>query len=323
MTVVHVCGRPYLLRIASSIANEKTLFILSSPEVLCPTTEKNLTFYFDQSHPSSSLSNLLSTINSHVPSKVVIVEEGLHSSNLTNLFTRLQNTTSNLYVSPAWIRDGMQLQPTDLHGVLCISTWGGTSPKVKLAVKRMADVIFAILLLFPAIPLLLLSSILVKCEDGGPILFKQERYGRHGLPFLVYKLRTMKTTYSGSTTQVIKGDYRLTKVGGFLRRFSIDELPQLFNVIKGDMSLVGPRPHASDHNELYRVKIEGYMQRHQIRPGITGLAQVRGLRGNTENISLMERRIQEDLRYISHWSLRTDLLILVLTLLTLFRYHGE
>jgi putative colanic acid biosynthesis UDP-glucose lipid carrier transferase len=162
-------------------------------------------------------------------------------------------------------------------------------------------------------------AILVRLSSPGPIIFRQRRYGLNGEEIIVYKFRTMTVTDDGATiVQATKHDPRMTRIGRFLRRYSLDELPQLINVLEGPMSLVGPRPHAVAHNEHYRKLISGYMVRHKVKPGITGLAQVNGLRGETKNIEQMEQRVRFDLEYLRTWSLRLDLEILLKTLLCVF-----
>jgi len=155
----------------------------------------------------------------------------------------------------------------------------------------------------------------VKISSPGPALFRQRRYGLHGEEIAVYKFRSMTVCEDGAAvTQATRDDPRITRFGRFLRRSSLDELPQLFNVLEGKMSLVGPRPHAVAHNELYRKLICGYMIRHKVRPGITGLAQVNGLRGETETVEKMRERVRFDLEYLSHWSPWLDVQIIFKTL---------
>jgi putative colanic acid biosynthesis UDP-glucose lipid carrier transferase len=171
-----------------------------------------------------------------------------------------------------------------------------------------------------SVPLLVLIGILVKLTSPGPMIFKQRRYGLDGREIEVYKFRTMKVTENGvHVQQATKGDPRITPIGGLLRRSSLDELPQLINVLQGRMSLVGPRPHAVAHNELYRKLIKGYMLRHKVLPGITGLAQVNGCRGETQELHQMEARVRYDLEYLRHWTPMLDVKILLLTLLKVFR----
>ena len=175
-------------------------------------------------------------------------------------------------------------------------------------------VIASVILLLVS-PVMIFSAILVKATSPGPIIFKQRRYGLDGREIVIYKFRTMTVTEdAGPIRQATRDDERVTPVGRFLRRTSLDELPQLMNVLQGRMSLVGPRPHAVSHNELYRRLIKGYMVRHKVPPGITGLAQVHGLRGETTSVEQMEARVQYDLEYLRNWSVLLDLQILLKTL---------
>ena len=167
-------------------------------------------------------------------------------------------------------------------------------------------------------PVLIGCAIAVKLSSPGPILFRQKRHGWNGNIIEVLKFRSMEVHSDTQVKQAQKEDPRVTRVGRFLRRSSLDELPQLFNVIKGDMSLVGPRPHAIAHNDYYADKIIAYMARHRIKPGITGLAQISGYRGETETLDKMQKRVELDLDYINHWSLWLDIKILIKTPLSLF-----
>ena len=160
-------------------------------------------------------------------------------------------------------------------------------------------------------------AVWIKLDSKGPVFFKQRRYGKLGQEILVWKFRSMTVTEDADVVvQATRGDQRVTKSGAILRKTSIDELPQLINVFIGNMSLVGPRPHAVAHNEFYRTKVPGYMARHQIKPGITGLAQVNGCRGETSDIKDMERRVQFDLQYIKNWSVWLDVWIMIRTVTT-------
>jgi putative colanic acid biosynthesis UDP-glucose lipid carrier transferase len=153
-------------------------------------------------------------------------------------------------------------------------------------------------------------------SSPGPVLFRQRRYGVDGRDIVVYKFRSMTVCEDGdSIAQATKNDSRVTRFGAFLRRTSLDELPQFVNVLQGRMSIVGPRPHAVAHNELYRKLIKGYMVRHKVKPGITGLAQVSGYRGETDTVDKMQKRIEYDLEYLRHWSLGLDLWIIMKTVL--------
>jgi putative colanic acid biosynthesis UDP-glucose lipid carrier transferase len=182
--------------------------------------------------------------------------------------------------------------------------------------KHALDLALAALLLLLLAPFLAALTLAVRLASPGPALFRQRRIGLDGVPFDIFKFRTMvlHAEPAGSLTQAIPGDPRVTRLGAFLRRTSLDELPQLLNVLRGEMSLVGPRPHAVFHHEQYRRLIQAYMERHRMKPGITGWAQVNGWRGPTDTLEKMQKRIEFDLHYIERWSLRLDLLILWLTL---------
>jgi putative colanic acid biosynthesis UDP-glucose lipid carrier transferase len=165
------------------------------------------------------------------------------------------------------------------------------------------------------LPVMLAIAIAIKLTSPGPAIFKQRRYGLDGEEIIVYKFRSMTVAEDGAkVTQATRDDKRVTRIGAFLRRSSLDELPQFFNVLQGRMSIVGPRPHAVAHNELYRKQIKGYMLRHKVRPGITGWAQVNGFRGETETLDKMEARISYDLDYLRRWSLALDLWIIMRTI---------
>lgn len=187
--------------------------------------------------------------------------------------------------------------------------------------KRIEDVFLSILFLILFFPLMLVIAVLVKLTSPGPILFMQKRHGWNGEYFFVYKFRSMyvhKESH-GVITQAKVNDERVTRLGAILRRSSLDELPQFFNVLAGSMSIVGPRPHAIEHNEYYKELIPKYMWRHKVKPGITGWAQINGLRGDTSSIDSMKRRVDYDLFYIENWSIWFDLKVIYLTLFSLIR----
>lgn len=186
---------------------------------------------------------------------------------------------------------------------------------INLVVKRIEDILATILLMPILIPIILIAIVAVKISSPGPVFFKQKRHGFKNDIFYVYKFRSMKIHKEAENlvTQAKKNDSRITSIGKILRRTSIDELPQFFNVLKGDMSIVGPRPHAVEHNELYKTQIDYYMKRHKVKPGITGWAQVNGLRGETNTTEKMAERIKFDIYYIRNWSLWFDLKIIMLT----------
>lgn len=188
------------------------------------------------------------------------------------------------------------------------------------AFKRLLDACVAAVSLIALAPLFLLVALAIKLDSPGPVFFLQRRGGFRGRPFLVVKFRTMTSADDGNViTQAGRGDARLTRVGKFLRKTSIDELPQLFNVVRGEMSLVGPRPHAVAHDRHFRGIDPRYGRRFKARPGITGLAQVNGCRGETKNPESVRRRVDFDLRYIDRWSLLLDALIILRTLILIAR----
>lgn len=189
-----------------------------------------------------------------------------------------------------------------------------TSSRVPIVLKGIMDRVIAVIALVALSPLLAGIAIAVKRSSPGPVFFKQQRHGFDGKIIEIYKFRSMKLhADSDVVQQATKEDPRVTKIGSFIRKSSIDELPQLFNVLNGTMSLVGPRPHAVSHNNYYSSKINAYLARHRIKPGITGLAQVKGYRGETETLDKMQKRVECDLAYINNWSLMLDLKILVKT----------
>jgi putative colanic acid biosynthesis UDP-glucose lipid carrier transferase len=219
------------------------------------------------------------------------------------------------FVPDMFVTDLIQGRIDSVSGMpvlgVCDSPFSGVSGLV----KRASDVIFSIAILAAISPLLLVLALCVKLSSPGPVIFKQRRYGLDGEDIVVYKFRSMTVTEDGDAIrQCAEHDGRLTPLGAFMRRTSLDELPQFINVLQGRMSIVGPRPHAVAHNELYRKLIKGYMQRHKVRPGLTGWAQVNGLRGETPTLERMQARIDHDLDYLRNWSLRLDLYIMAKTL---------
>ncbi len=185
----------------------------------------------------------------------------------------------------------------------------------RLLAKNLEDGLLSILIFILIAPVMVLIAIAIKLDNPGPVFFRQKRMGWNGKIFRIWKFRSMveHQAEDGVIVQASKNDPRVTRVGAFIRRTSLDELPQIFNVLKGEMSLVGPRPHAIEHDKQYSQRITEYFARHNIKPGITGLAQVRGLRGETRNLEQMIQRVQADIEYINNWSVWLDLVILVRT----------
>jgi putative colanic acid biosynthesis UDP-glucose lipid carrier transferase len=202
-----------------------------------------------------------------------------------------------------------------------ISVWQRPIAGVPGVLKRALDLCAGAALLAGFLPLVTFIAAAIKLDSPGPVLFRQQRFGLNRKPFALYKFRSMRCEADEddpTVPQARRNDPRVTRIGRFLRRTSLDELPQLLNVIKGDMSLVGPRPHAIPHDEKYAELIEGYTARHRVKPGITGWAQVHGFRGETETLEKMNRRVEHDLYYIHHWSLILDFHILFRTLKVVF-----
>jgi len=239
---------------------------------------------------------------------------------IIDLIDQLRDTTASMYYLPdIVVFDLIQARSMVIEGIPALSMCESPFFGYRAIAKRATDVLISATALLLAAPLMLAIALLVRLTSRGPVIFRQRRYGLNGEEIMVYKFRTMTVTDDGPTiVQATKLDPRTTRVGRFLRRYSLDELPQLMNVLGGQMSLVGPRPHAVAHNELYRKLIKGYMLRHKVKPGITGLAQVNGLRGETRTIEQMEARIRFDLEYLRNWSLELDLQILAKTVLRVF-----
>jgi putative colanic acid biosynthesis UDP-glucose lipid carrier transferase len=200
-------------------------------------------------------------------------------------------------------------------GLLTVELSSAPTSAFGRVVKALEDRVLGTILAVLALPILLIIAAMVRMDSTGPVFFRQKRHGWNGEEITIFKFRTMylHDDSPGMVTQAKKGDARVTKVGRWLRRSSLDELPQLINVLMGNMSLVGPRPHATEHNELYVNIIRNYMHRHRVKPGITGWAQVNGYRGETDTPEKMQRRVEYDLYYIEHWSIGFDLVILMLT----------
>ena len=204
---------------------------------------------------------------------------------------------------------------TEVAGLLILNLSATPMNSFNRIVKHLEDYVVSIVILLLASPLMVLIALGVKLSSKGPVIYKQPRHGLDGTPFNIYKFRTMvpHEESGNQVTQAKKQDRRITPLGRFLRRTSLDELPQFINVLKGDMSVVGPRPHAVQHNRYYMERVDAYMQRHKVKPGITGWAQIQGWRGETDTLEKMERRVECDLFYIDNWSLLFDLKIIVIT----------
>lgn len=232
------------------------------------------------------------------------------------LVERLSDTTVSVYIVPdVFVFDLLHARSQNIDGIPTISIFDSPMVGASALVKRLEDIVLSSLILcLIAIPMLFISAA-IKFTSSGPVFFRQKRYGIDGRSIEVWKFRSMRVMEDGEkVTQATRNDSRITPLGAFLRRTSLDELPQFINVFMGDMSIVGPRPHAIAHNEEYRGQISSYMLRHKVKPGITGWAQVNGWRGETDTLEKMQKRVEFDLAYINNWSLWWDLKIVFLTL---------
>ncbi|PZP34624.1 MAG: undecaprenyl-phosphate glucose phosphotransferase [Roseateles depolymerans] len=292
--------------------------------------------YFDDRHPDrlhpeastqtlGRLNQVSDYVRAHGVREVYITLPLGSQPRIVALLEQVQDTTASLFFVPDVFGISIiQGRLQDVSGVpvvgICETPFTGTNKLV----KRVSDIILAALILALISPFLLLIAIGVKLSSPGPVLFKQRRNGLDGEEIIVYKFRSMRTLDDGKVVkQATKGDPRITRFGAILRRTSLDELPQFINVLQGRMSIVGPRPHAVAHNEEYRKLIKAYMVRHKVKPGITGWAQVNGLRGETDTVDKMKARVEYDLEYLRNWSLALDLQIIVRTIrLVMFDRHA-
>ena len=240
------------------------------------------------------------------------------------LLEQLRDTTASIYFVPDVLRLNLiQARVDTVDGLPVIGVCESPCYGVNAIIKRASDIVLSVAILTIVSPLLAAIAVGVKLSSPGSVVFKQRRYGLDGRQIVVYKFRTMTCCEDGDVIeQARRDDARTTRFGAFLRRYSLDELPQFVNVLQGRMSVVGPRPHAVAHNEAYRKVIPGYMIRHKVRPGITGLAQIRGLRGETETVEKMRDRIECDLEYLRDWSLSLDLEIVCKTVGVVLRRNG-
>jgi putative colanic acid biosynthesis UDP-glucose lipid carrier transferase len=238
-----------------------------------------------------------------------------HQPRIQALLDGLHDTTASIYFVPdLFVTDLIQGRVDSVHGLPVVAVCETPFTGLNGVIKRISDIALSMIFLVLLSPLLLLIALSVKLNSRGPVIFRQRRYGLDGREIVVYKFRTMRVTEDGDIIrQASKHDPRVTRFGAFLRRTSMDELPQFFNVLLGHMSIVGPRPHAVAHNEMYRKLIKGYTLRHKVRPGITGWAQVNGLRGKTETVHEMQERVSYDLDYLRNWSLGLDCYIIAKT----------
>jgi putative colanic acid biosynthesis UDP-glucose lipid carrier transferase len=317
--VVVVGASPLGIRIAATVAVD-------------PLMRVKMLGYFDDRSPERLPAAAAGLLRGRVADVPAFVRENrvnvvfvtlpmVAQTRVLSLLDELRDSTASVYFVPDVFTLGLiQSRYDEMDGIPLIAVSETPYSGVDAALKRIFDVVVTLAVLFFAWPLLLLVAAGVKLSSPGPVIFKQRRYGMDGREIAVYKFRSMRVTEDGGEIrQATRGDKRVTPFGAFIRKTSIDELPQLFNVLKGNMSLVGPRPHAVAHNEQYRKVIKGYMLRHKVLPGITGWAQVNGLRGETETLDQMRARVEHDIFYLRNWSLSLDLWILVRTVIVVLR----
>jgi putative colanic acid biosynthesis UDP-glucose lipid carrier transferase len=264
----------------------------------------------------TDLDELSTAVDRHRADEVWITLPLAEHDTLRRLCSQLGNTLADI----RWIPDVLSLdrlshRGADFLGLPVIELNRPACDGLAGVSKAWFDRVFAAVALVGLSPLLLVIAAAIKCTSAGPVFFSQPRLGLNGRPFRLLKFRSMRLHQEaeGQLTQATRNDPRITPLGRFLRKTSLDELPQFFNVLAGDMSVVGPRPHALVHNDLYKDKLAMYMQRHRVKPGITGWAQINGYRGETDTDDKMARRVELDLYYIRHWSFRMDLNIILWT----------
>ncbi len=269
--------------------------------------------------PTKPIHELLSAVKAGYIKDVYITLTLNNKVDIENLLVDLADTTASVYIIPdLFVTNIMKSNLSEFAGLSIINVFTAPVHGINGIIKRSLDIILASLILLLIWPIMLAIAIAIKLTSKGPILFKQRRYGLDGQVINVWKFRSMTVCEDGPhVPQAQKNDVRITRLGKFLRKTSLDELPQFINVLQGVLSVVGPRPHANAHNEEYRKQITGYMLRHKVKPGITGLAQINGWRGETDTLVKMEKRIEYDIKYIQTWSVGLDLKIVFLTL-----FHG-
>ena len=285
--------------------------------------------YFDDRSPEriqektvlGSIGTLPDYVRTHSVDIIYIALPMASQPRIIKLLEELRDTTASIYFVPdIFLFDLIQARVDSIGDLPVVAVCETPFFGFNGVLKKISDYVLASLALVVLAPLMLAIAIGVKLSSPGPVLFKQRRYGVDGRQIYVYKFRSMTVSEDGDVVkQATRNDSRVTPFGAFLRKSSLDELPQFINVLQGRMSVVGPRPHAVAHNELYRKLIRGYMIRHKVRPGITGFAQVNGYRGETETVEKMKLRIEYDLAYLRQWSLLLDLQIILKTVLVVLK----
>jgi len=270
---------------------------------------------------STDVDALLQRVQDGLIDCVYITYPMQQEDRIRQIVERLADSTVSVHVVPdAFVSELFYARWSSLGNMPLVSVFESPFFGASMFFKRIEDIVLGSLILLLISPLMLLIAIAVKVTDRGPVIFRQRRYGLNGQLIEVWKFRSMFVhDDKPHIQQAQKNDLRITPLGAFLRRTSLDELPQFINVLQGQMSIVGPRPHAVAHNEEYRKLIYGYMLRHKVKPGITGLAQVHGWRGETDTMEKMEMRVKYDLEYINNWSIWLDLTIIAKTVISVFQ----
>lgn len=341
LLLVHAIIRFFLLLSLKDKNNRRSVVIVGINEQSCklsndivndPTTGLNLVGYFDDRSPERAgkcehaeylgvMDELPEFVKNNSIDLIYITLPVSHQQRVMNLLDKLNDTTASIYFTPdIFVYDLIQARMDNIGDTplvaLCETPFSGFNG----ILKRASDFIFASIILLLISPILLVLAVAVKLSSPGPVIFHQKRYGLDGKEISVYKFRSMTVCEDGDVIkQATRNDARVTKLGAILRKYSLDELPQFFNVLQGRMSIVGPRPHAVAHNEMYRGMIKGYMIRHKVKPGITGWAQVNGARGETDTVEKMQKRIELDLDYLRNWSLGLDIIIILKTIGAVFK----
>ena len=340
LILAHAGARSLLFKLGESQRFSRSVVIVGVTELgqrlareLDSDLRLNMSFegFFDDRDPSGAnkvandkflgaLSALPAYVKKHGIDVIYITLPVAQQKRILQLLDSLRDTTASIYFTPDYfMHDLIQARMDEVNGIPVVAVCETPFYGINALLKRVSDIFISVTALLSLAPLLLVIALLIKFTSRGPVIFKQKRYGLDGEEIRVYKFRSMRVMDNGDVVkQATKEDPRVTTVGKYLRRYSLDELPQFFNVLQGRMSVVGPRPHAVAHNELYRGMIKGYMVRHKVKPGITGWAQVNGLRGETDTVEKMKARIDYDLDYLRNWSVWLDIKIILLTIRTAF-----
>ncbi|ANQ85410.1 putative glycosyltransferase [Azoarcus olearius] len=340
IALAHLALRATLPRVIGAAENRRTAVIAGANEIGMqlarqfadnPYLGTRVAGFFDDreraraaagNHPVlGNMTELAGYVKQHRIDTIYLALPMATQPRILGLLDDLKDTTASIYFVPdIFVTDLIQGRVDTVCGMPVVAVCETPFTGLDGALKRVSDVVLAAIILVLLSPLLLAVAAGVKLSSPGPAIFRQRRYGLDGREIVVYKFRSMTTCDDGAVVkQASRNDQRITRFGAFIRRTSLDELPQFFNVLQGRMSIVGPRPHAVAHNETYRKLIKGYMIRHKVKPGITGWAQVNGYRGETETVDKMQKRIDFDLEYLRNWSLKLDLWIIVKTALLVVR----